>query len=217
MAHVCRGRAGAQLEFLDMIGASMHESLFRLLGGDAPLEQLLEVALLRAINLAGEYVGHEPLALWVEGIAVQIATAYLCGVRVRGPELPAAQPGAGVSVRELLARVRSRLRRLPAEDQVAFALLNLDGRSLLEASRLMNAAPVVVRQRAARAGQQLLFAARRDRMIATYLRLAERLRALAGRVQRERECKRHRSSLRQVSARVVSALQSARSDASGAR
>ena len=75
----------------------------------------------------------------------------------------------------------ARLRNLAPEEQVAFALLELDGRSLSEASAVLRLAPAAVRQRAWRARRHLLFAARGDRLIAKYLRIGARLQAFARR------------------------------------
>jgi len=210
MAHVSRGRRAAQLALLDAVGACMERTLHRLLGCDAPLEPLLEAALLRALNLAPDYAASEPLALWADRIAVQVATEYLSGPRPVG--LDPARAGVGAdpsSVRALLGCVQWRLRRVRPEEHVAFALLDLDGRSLLEASRLTGAAPIVVRQRAERARRHLLFAARRDRTIAAYLQLSERLRALAARLQRNRPGGEPRRGVRRLHESVVSALHAA--------
>jgi DNA-directed RNA polymerase specialized sigma24 family protein len=205
-ARAGRGERPAQLALLGAIAASVERLLYRVLGGDAPLAPLLEAALLRAINHAAEYAGDEPLATWAERLAVQVATAYLCGARPAETEPRGPANDVGGSVRTLLARVHARLRRVRPEERVAFALLELDGRSLLDAARLLGAAPGVVRQRAARARRHLLFAARRDRTIAAYLQLSERLRALAARLQRERPASRPSAGARHLFETLVGAL-----------
>ncbi len=180
MAEVCSGHRAARLALLEAIDGRAQRTLYRLLGRDAPLEALLEAVLLRAIARASEYEGEEPLTLWADRAAVQVAMSYLSSARGIEPRPAAAE--ASASVRELLSRVQSLLRRVRPEEHVAFALLELDGRPLLEVARLVLAAPMVVRQRAERARRQLLFAARRDRTLVTYLRLSERLRELAANV-----------------------------------
>lgn len=204
-ARAGRGERLAQLALLGSIGAGVERLLYRVLGSDAPLAPLVEAALLRAINHAAEYAGDEPLSAWAERLALQVATRYLCGPRSVEPE-PLVAPGDVGSVRVLLARVHARLRRVRPEEHVAFALLELDGRSLLDAARLTRVAPAVVRQRATRARRHLLFAARRDRTIAAYLQLSERLRSLAARLQHEHPVPRPSPRARRLHEAVVGAL-----------
>jgi RNA polymerase sigma factor (sigma-70 family) len=210
MARVARGQRGAPLELFRSVAPGMHRTLHRLVGGGAPLEPLLEAALVRAVRRAHEYTGAEPLALWAECIAVQVATSYLVGA-APSPECANADTSASpaapaLKVADLLSRVHAILRKMRPEEQVAFALLELDGRSLREASSLLGASPSVVRQRASRARRQLLFAARSDRLIAGYVRLADSLRRIAGRLNRLRSAPPRDSSLDRVQGRVVKML-----------
>lgn len=209
-ARAGRGERLSQLALLGSIGARVARLLYRVLGSDAPLGPLLEAALLRAINHAAEYAGDEPLGAWAERLALEVATAYLCGPRPAElePQVPANDVGG--SVRMLLARVHARLRQVRPEEHVAFALLELDGRSLLDAARLSRATPEVVRQRATRARRHLLFAARRDRTIVAYLQLSDRLRALAARLQRERPAPRPSAGARRLYETLVGALHAQR-------
>jgi DNA-directed RNA polymerase specialized sigma24 family protein len=214
MASVARGQRQAQLELLERVGPGMQRTLHRLVGNDAPIEPLLEAALLRAVNRAPEYTGVEPLALWAQGIAVQLAMSYLGGAPPPSP--PAAPNGAEAGaelppksppkVCDLLGRVHAILRRMRPEEQVAFALLDLDGRSLRDASSLTGSSPVVVRERASRARRHLLFVARSDRLIAGYVRLSDQLRKLAARLHRLRPESLRTDSLRRAERRVVDTL-----------
>jgi DNA-directed RNA polymerase specialized sigma24 family protein len=79
----------------------------------------------------------------------------------------------------MLAALQSHLRQLRPEEQIAFALIELHGRELDEAAGMLRVAPTVLRQRMLRARRKLLFVARRDPMVAHYLRVAETLRAAA--------------------------------------
>lgn len=199
------GGRRAQLELVDAIAAHVRRTLYRLLGSQAPIELLLEAALLRALSDALEYDTRQPLTLWAQGIAVRSAMSFLGGVRARRQSPPS--PDTGHTVRGLLDRVHSRLRDLPPEDQVAFALLHVEGRPLAEAALLMRAQPPTVRKCAERAQQRLLFLARSDRMIAAYLRisglLCEAARRLehvpAGPAPRDPVCERIASRLSALS------------------
>jgi RNA polymerase sigma factor (sigma-70 family) len=216
MARVAGGQRQAQLELIELIGLEIQRTLQRVVGCDAPIDELLEAALLGAVERAREYHGEESLALWAQRSAVQVATGYLR--RVPSPPNPLGAPSRVAAngsesvlelppkVRDLFVRVREILRSMRPEEQVAFALLDLDGRSLAEASALLRASPVVVRQRASRARRHLLFAARSDRRIAAYVRLAERLRGLAVRVRSSPRSPLASDNLRRVQGRVFRIL-----------
>jgi len=79
----------------------------------------------------------------------------------------------------LLAAVQSHLQQMRPEEQVAFALLELHGREITDAARMLHVAPTILRRRMLRARGKLLFVARRDPLIAHYLLLADTLRSLA--------------------------------------
>jgi DNA-directed RNA polymerase specialized sigma24 family protein len=159
----------------------VHRTLYRLLGSQAPIELLLEAALLRALCEAVDYDGRQPLALWAQGIAVRNAWSFLSGVREPRQAPPPSRKDH--SVRGMLDRVHSRLRDLPPEDQVAFALLHVEGRPLDEAALLMRAQQPTVRRCAERAEQRLLLLARGDQVIAAYLRISRLLCAAARRFE----------------------------------
>jgi DNA-directed RNA polymerase specialized sigma24 family protein len=180
LERVRQGGRRAQLELVDTLAAPVRHTLYRLLGSQAPIELLLEAALLRALSEAVEYDARQPLVLWAQGIAVRTAMSFLGGVRE--PRQGPPPPQTDHTVRGLLDRVHSRLRDLSPEDQVAFALLHLEGRPLEEAALLMRAQPLTVRRCAERAQQRLLFLARGDQRIATYLRLSGLLREAARRL-----------------------------------
>jgi DNA-directed RNA polymerase specialized sigma24 family protein len=167
---VRQGGRGAQLELVDAIAAPVRRTLYRLLGSQAPNELLLETVLLRALSEALESDRRQPLVLWAQGIAVRSAMRFLG--RVREPRQGPPPAKTEHTVRRLLDRVHARLRDLSPEDQVAFALLHVEGRPLEEAALLMRAQPLTVRRCAERAQQRLLFLARGDQMIATYLRIS---------------------------------------------
>ena len=182
VAMVAQGHRGARLEWMKLVGGHLQRTLQRLLGPAAPLELLLEGALFAAATSWPQYRGDEPVSIWAQRVAVGVASTYLADANRPAEDLSACFAGARAGgVREVVAALYARLRNLPPEEQVAFALLELDGRSLSEASAVLRLPPVVVRQRAWRARRHLLFAARRDRLIARYLRIGARLRAFARR------------------------------------
>lgn len=154
-----------------LFGSVLERTLQRLLGPAAPIESLLESALVEAFNETDR--GERPALLALQRIAASVALSYLksepCG------SVEEQQRARHGSVRETLFHLHAWLRSSRAEDQLAFALLELSASPLLEVAAILRVSPTVVRQRAARIRRQLLFAARSDRLLARYLRLEARL------------------------------------------
>jgi DNA-directed RNA polymerase specialized sigma24 family protein len=168
-----RGARSAGPEWLELVGRLLERTLQRLLGPDAPLEPLLESALFQALS-AWPPRSDQALTLWGQRIAAGVAYGHL---ESKSPAA-ARQPAPPGSLREALSHVHGWLRAARPREQLAFALLELNSSSVAEASTILHAAPMVVRQRASFLRRQLLFAARRDVLLARYLRLAPRLGAL---------------------------------------
>jgi DNA-directed RNA polymerase specialized sigma24 family protein len=174
--------AGQQL-----LGSVLERTLQRLLGPSAPIEALLESALVEAHGETARRESREsrerPALLALQRIAAGVALDYLksdyskSGYLKSGLDGSAAEPEPAHrgSVRETLFHLHDWLRSSRAEDQLAFALLELSASPLLEVAAILRVSPTVVRQRAARVRRQLLFAARSDRLLARYLRLEPRL------------------------------------------
>lgn len=166
-------------EWTRFVRATLQRSLEHLVGPDAPLQALLEDALGAAARSWPPKVRDEPVSIWAQRIAVEVALLHLARTRDEAAVTPRRQRSGGV--REVLTNVYVRLRKWPPEEQIAFALLELDGRSASEAALVLRLPSPVVQQRAARARRRIMFAARRDRLLARYLQIAGRLRALARR------------------------------------
>ena len=117
--------------------------------------------------------------MWAQRIAVDLALGHLaCGGAALNQSHCCANARPG-GVREVLATLYATLQKTRPMEQVAFALLELDGRSVSEAAAILRAPPMAVRQRAWHVRRHLLFAARREPLIARYLRIAPRISALA--------------------------------------
>jgi DNA-directed RNA polymerase specialized sigma24 family protein len=153
----------------------LERTLQRLLGPAAPLDALLESALVEALS-SGSARPEPPSLLALQRIAAGVALSYLKSAPFSSAEQrERARRG---SVRETLFHLHGWLRSSRAEEQLAFALLELSASPPLEVAAILRVSPTVVRQRAARIRRQLLFAARSDRLLARYLRLEPRLVAL---------------------------------------
>lgn len=162
-------------EGLALVGSLLERSLVRLLGPGVVLDLLLERALLQVLS-SWPPRDDTPLPLWAQRIAVSWALDALKGGASASDEgQMRVRPGR---VREALSHLQAWMRGAHPEDQLAFALLELNASSLEEAAAILCVPPRVVRQRAWRVRRGLLFAARRDLELRRYLLIALRLRSL---------------------------------------
>jgi DNA-directed RNA polymerase specialized sigma24 family protein len=169
-----RGTRSASPEWSKLVGSLLERTLQRLLGPEAPQELLLEGALFEALS-SWPPRGDQTITLWGQRIAVGVAHGYLKSAASSPETAPSASAG---SLREAITHLHRWLRAARRDEQLAFALLELNASSVAEASAILGVAPAVVRQRAAFLRRQLLFAARGDRLLARYLRLGKRLNGL---------------------------------------
>lgn len=169
-----RGTRSAGPEWLKLVGRLLERTLQRLLGPDAPLEPLLESALFEALS-SWPPRSDQGTTLWGQRIAAGVALGHL---KSNSPSPASRRPSRAGSLRETLGHMHGWLRVARPQEQLAFALLELNSSTVAEAAVILRAAPAVVRQRAAFLRRKLLFAARSDLLLARYLRLGPRLGAL---------------------------------------
>jgi DNA-directed RNA polymerase specialized sigma24 family protein len=174
-----RGTRSAGSKWMKVVGCELERTLKCLLGPDAPLDRLLESARFQALS-AWPPPGDQPMTVWVRTIASAVALSHL-KARSTTPSAGAENARAG-GVREVLSNLYSRLRAAPPEEHLAFALVELNGTSVSEAAAVLRVPPPTIVQRAARVRRQLLFAARRDRLLLRYLCIALRLQAISRRL-----------------------------------
>jgi RNA polymerase sigma-70 factor (ECF subfamily) len=167
-----------QVLFLQLRG-SVHATLYRVLGSNAHMEELLQEAFIEIFRALGSYRGKPKLSRWADRIAVRVVSGYLRrqasrkigdraateapALRVVGGQEDAGQQRCGS------ARLYEALRALEPEYRIAFALFALDGRSTTEVAEITGATLSTAKSRIARARRQLWDAARSDETLASYL------------------------------------------------
>ncbi|MEO8181783.1 MAG: hypothetical protein ABI895_23365 [Deltaproteobacteria bacterium] len=162
-------------EGLALVGSLLERSLVRLLGPSVTLDLLLERALLEVLS-SWPPRDDTALPLWAQRIAVSWALdALKSRASASDEEQRQVRPGR---VREALSHLQTWMRGVRPEEQLAFALLELNASSMDEAAAILCVPPQVVRQRARRVRRALLFAARRDLELRRYLLVALRVRSL---------------------------------------
>jgi RNA polymerase sigma-70 factor (ECF subfamily) len=171
------GDRAAQRELFLEQRANVHRALFRILGSNRDIEDLLQDAFIEILRALPSFRGDSTLARWCQTIAVRIA--YLAISRRRPPAvelglvedtLPSdADLRRHVQLREVTRRLYAALDRIEAKQRVAFALSAIDGKSLAEVAELTGSSMFAVKTRVWRARRELMRRAGKDAVLSAYL------------------------------------------------
>jgi len=171
------GDRTAQRELFFGYRRSVHATLYRILGGNNEIEDLVQDSFFQVLKSIGGYRGDAALATWIGRIATRVAFAY---IRKR-PRIPtplesvAHVPEDRADVehqaiaREALRRLYAALDRVEAKQRIAYALHVIDGRSMREVAALTGATIVATKSRVWRARREVNRRAAKDPLLATYL------------------------------------------------
>ena len=155
----------------------VHHTLYRILGANRDLEDLVQDAFLEIFRALRSYRGESSLGRWCQTIATR--TAYLAIARRKPPAVDLAlveDTLAGdhdtqrqAHAREATRRLYAALDRIDPKHRIAFALAVIDGRSLAEVAVLTDASVVAVKTRVWRARKELMKRAAKDPILAPYI------------------------------------------------
>jgi len=171
------GDRDAQRQLFLAQRAAVHHALFRILGANRDLEDLIQDSFLEIFRALPSFRGDSTLARWCQTIATR--SAYLAISRRRPVAvdlalvedvLPSdADTRRQVQMRLAARRLYAALDRLDPKHRIAFALAVIDGRSLAEVAQLTEASVVAVKTRVWRARKDLMKRAAKDEVLASYL------------------------------------------------
>ncbi len=171
------GERHAQEMLFRCLKKAVHATLFRVLGSNRHMEDLLQECFIEIFQSLVSYRGEAKLTTWADRIAVRVAFHYL--KRQSGRERRELQsepslrlvgsPEDDACHREGVARLYAALRQLKPEHRLAFALFALDGRSVEGVAVATGVSLVAAKSRISRARQKLWALARKDDLLMTYL------------------------------------------------
>lgn len=172
------GDRAAQRQLFHDHRARVHATLYRILGSNRDMEDLVQEAFLQIFRSIGSYRGDARLATWLSRITARVAFAYLARKQVPTvtleavPDMDSGEPGVE---RQALARAATRrlyavLDRIEPKQRIAFALHVIDGRSLREVAEITESSLVATKTRVWRARKEIDRRASKDPLLATYLR-----------------------------------------------
>jgi RNA polymerase sigma-70 factor (ECF subfamily) len=171
------GDRGAQRELFMAQRGAVHHALFRILGSNRELEDLLQDAFLEIFRALASFRGDSTLSRWCQTIATRIAYLFISRRRPPAVDLALiedilpddADTRRQVMVREATRRLYAALDRIEAKQRVAFALAVIDGRSLSDVAELTESSVIAVKTRVWRARKDLMKRASKDAVLSSYL------------------------------------------------
>jgi RNA polymerase sigma-70 factor, ECF subfamily len=174
-ARCVAGDRDAQREVFHSTRNAVHHTLYRILGSNQDMEDVVQETYLEVFRSIGRYAARSSLLTWCCAIGAHVALAHLRSRRrptvELSEDLPAPLPSAErVTVaREAARRLYIALDRIEATQRVAFALAVIDGRPLQEVADLTDASLSAVKTRVWRARKELDRLAGRDPVLTAYV------------------------------------------------
>jgi RNA polymerase sigma-70 factor (ECF subfamily) len=162
----------------------VHASLFRVLGSNRDMDDLLQEAFLQVFQSLRGWRAEASLATWIDRVAVRCAYRYLSrrGRRIatdatdatddEAVELSTSDDGPGARrqhARDGVRRLYAALDELSPAARLAFTLHELDGRSIAEAAELIGATVTATKLRVWRARKRIEATAAADPVLREFL------------------------------------------------
>ncbi len=171
------GDREAQCELFAAQKSAVHHTLFRILGNNRELEDLVQDAFLEIFRALGSFRGDSTLTRWCQTIATRIAYLAISRRRPTPVDLSLVEevvPGDTntyrlTQIREAARRLYAALERIEAKQRIAFALAVIDGRPLAEVAQLTDSTIVAVKTRVWRARRDLMKRAHKDPVLSSYV------------------------------------------------
>jgi len=171
------GDRGAQRELFTAQRGAVHHALFRILGNNRDIEDLVQDAFFEIFRALPSFRGDSTLSRWCQTIATRVAYLAISRRRpmtvdlalVEDTVVDDADTERQVMLREATRRLYAALERIEAKQRVAFALAVVDGRSLAEVAELTDSTVIAVKTRVWRARKDLMKRASKDALLSSYL------------------------------------------------
>jgi RNA polymerase sigma-70 factor, ECF subfamily len=158
-----RGDRVAQRHLFDREVDRVHATLYRILGPNRDIEDLVQDVFLEVFRSIASYRGDARLSTWIARVTAHVAYGYLSRKRPAAarlesvPEPESAEPPSDqqAALRRAMHRVHVLLGDLDPKVRLAFCLHVLDGQPLTEVAAAMHATLVATKSRIWRARRQL--------------------------------------------------------------
>jgi len=177
------GEPAATRELFRRHRGRVHACLYRVLGSNRDMDDLLQDAFLQVFQSLRGWRAEASLATWIDRVAVRCAYRYLSKRGRRVPTDPLeddAEPAALATstasggarhqlARDGVVRLYAVLDQLSAASRLAFTLHEIDGRSIAEVAELVGASVTATKLRVWRARKQVEKAAAEDPVLSEFI------------------------------------------------
>jgi RNA polymerase sigma-70 factor (ECF subfamily) len=173
------GEPAATRELFRRHRGRVHASLFRVLGSNRDMDDLLQEAFIQVFQSLRGWRAEASLATWIDRVSVRVAYRYLSqrGRRIQTDPLAddddvpgAEEPGARRQLaRDGVKRLYAVLDELGAASRLAFTLHEVDGRPLAEVAELVGSSVTATKLRVWRARKTVEAAAAKDPILSEFL------------------------------------------------
>jgi RNA polymerase sigma-70 factor (ECF subfamily) len=175
------GEPAATRELFRRHQRRVHASLYRVLGGNHDMDDLLQEAFLQVFQSLRGWRAEASLATWIDRVAVRVAFRYLAQRGRRVPTAPLDDdtdaagahddaPGARRQLaRDGVRRLYAVLDELGPAARLAFTLHEIDGRPLAEVATLVGSSVTATKLRVWRARKRIETAAAADPVLREFL------------------------------------------------
>jgi RNA polymerase sigma-70 factor, ECF subfamily len=173
------GEPAATRELFRRHRTRVHASLYRVLGGNHDMDDLLQEAFLQVFASLRNWRAEASLATWIDRVAVRVAFRYLSQRkrRVLTDALPDDDLAPGEDIpgtrrqlaRDGVKRLYAALDELSPAARLAFTLHEIDGRSIAETARLVGSSVTATKLRVWRTRKRIEQAAAQDPVLREFL------------------------------------------------
>lgn len=172
-----QGDRAAQLRLFRQSSKKVHAVLYRILGSNQDMEDLVQETFLEVFRALPSYRGDAQLGTWISCICSRVAFGY---IKKRRPvasvidetmhcsdNAPSSDEVA--DSRAATVRLYTALSKIDAKQRIAFALHVIDGRSMQNVADITESSVSATKSRVLRARKEIAKLAKRDPHLARYL------------------------------------------------
>jgi RNA polymerase sigma-70 factor (ECF subfamily) len=173
------GEPAATRELFRRHRSRVHACLYRVLGGNRDMDDLLQDAFLQVFTSLRSWRAEASLATWIDRVAVRVAFRYLSqkSRRVQTDELVDEHAGGEQEApgtrrqlaRDGVKRLYAVLDELSPAARLAFTLHEIDGRTISETAKLVGSSVTATKLRVWRARKRIEQAAAQDPVLGEFL------------------------------------------------
>jgi RNA polymerase sigma-70 factor (ECF subfamily) len=170
------GDRDAQRAFIRLSRGQVHRTLYRVLGANWQMEDLIQETYVEALRAVGSFRGESSLNTWIDTIAARVVYRHLARRTPRHVPLPVDEEEQGAGDLERERHAREALRRLyvlldgiEPNYRIAYTLHVVDGRPIKEVARVTRVSTLAVKNRVWRARKMIHERAQRDPLLCEFL------------------------------------------------